>query len=47
MAASGMGVFLQHRLVVAIVGVAETVWLFEGSGLKLLQHTLQRVFGAG
>ena len=34
-------------VLVAIVGVAETVWLFEGSGLKLLQHTLQRVFGAG
>src|SRR2546421_6877990 len=34
-------------LLVVFVGVAETVWLLEGSGLKLVQHTLQRVFGAG
>ena len=42
--ARGVGV---GAAVVVIVGIAETLWLFEGSGLKLLQHTLQRVFGAG
>ena len=40
----GIGV---GALVVLIVGAAETVWLLEGSGLKLVQHTLQGVFGAG
>src|SRR5438270_9678728 len=40
----GVGV---GALVVLIVGAAETVWLLEGSGLKLVQHTLQGVFGAG
>ena len=30
-----------------IVGVAEVVWLFEGSGLTLVQHTLRGWFGGG
>ena len=33
--------------VVAAIGIAEVVWLFEGSGLTLLQHAAQRWFGAG
>ena len=32
---------------VVIVGLAEVLWLFEGSGLKHLQHTLHRWFGVG
>jgi serine/threonine-protein kinase len=40
----GIGV---GALVVVIVGVAETVWLIEGSGLKLVQHTMRSVFGVG
>ena len=30
-----------------IVGAAEVVWLFEGSGLTLVQHTLRAWFGGG
>jgi serine/threonine protein kinase len=32
---------------IVIVGAGEVVWLFQGSGLALVQHTLQRLFGAG
>src|SRR6266571_4914343 len=32
---------------VVIVGAAEVVWLFEGSGLTLVQHTLRGWFGGG
>ena len=36
----GVGV---GAVLVVVIGVAEAVWLFEGSGLKLLL----KVFGAG
>src|SRR5256885_9354620 len=40
----GIGV---RAAVVVIVGAAEVAWLFEGSGLTLVQHTLQRCVGGG
>jgi len=42
--ARGIGV---GAALLLIVGIAEAVWLIQGSGLTLLQHTLQRWFGAG
>jgi eukaryotic-like serine/threonine-protein kinase len=33
--------------VVVLAGIAEVAWLFAGSGSTLLQHSLQRWFGAG
>jgi serine/threonine protein kinase len=43
-AARGIGV---GAALIVIVGVAEVVWLFEGSGLTLVQHTLRGWFGGG
>jgi hypothetical protein len=32
-------------VLVVVVGVAEVVWLLQGSGLSLLARFVQRVFG--
>jgi hypothetical protein len=32
-------------VVVAVVGVAEGVWMFQGSGLTLLMRAVNRVLG--
>jgi hypothetical protein len=33
-------------VLVLVVGAAEAAWLLEGSGLSLVMHLVQRVFGA-
>ena len=45
-AISGGGIGLS-ALVVVGVGVAELVWLFEGSGLSVVMRAANRLFGAG
>ena len=41
------GLYFIVGALVVIVGAAEVVWLFEGSGLTLVQHTLRGWFGGG
>jgi serine/threonine-protein kinase len=43
--ASGRGFVGLSVVVVAVVGVAEGVWMFQGSGLTLLMRAVNRVFG--